>query len=294
MFWFLLAATLYLAWRAVTEVRVGMFVLAGIAGTLGALARFEGLFVAPLVAVWVGLRWRGLTSARTRLLLGALAAAIVLPVAVTTAAVVSHARHKPWQIVRTNPVGRALAWVDSWSGADAEGTGRAASRVSAGERWNQYWEKATKAHHPLLGLLLVIGIAAWRRTYFRRDHLALWVLGLPLWVAIYVQLWFAGSIVSRYFMSAVILSLPFAALGIVTVSFWAARLTQRWGRGLSPRFLTAALAGLLMVAGYGDGVSGGPTRRTAAHQASTVAVPVDVPAVWHEEARRGPPRPARN
>ena len=51
-FWFFFTCTLYLLWRAVTEVRWGYFLAAGMTLTLAVLTRFEGLFLLiPLVLV---------------------------------------------------------------------------------------------------------------------------------------------------------------------------------------------------------------------------------------------------
>ena len=51
-FWFLLALSLYLVWRAVTELRWTLHLAAGAAIALACLTRFEGLVLYVPLAAW--------------------------------------------------------------------------------------------------------------------------------------------------------------------------------------------------------------------------------------------------
>jgi len=83
-FWLLFTSSLYFTWRAVTEVRLGWFVLAGGATFLAANTRFEGwLLVLPL-AGWAACRWLALRQARGRLVGGAALFALCYPLVVAT------------------------------------------------------------------------------------------------------------------------------------------------------------------------------------------------------------------
>ncbi len=78
-FWLLFALSLYLLWRAVTEVRIGLFLAAGLATTLSWLTRFEGLFLFIPLVLWTFWRCRALRQGRAPLVVGALASVLALP-----------------------------------------------------------------------------------------------------------------------------------------------------------------------------------------------------------------------
>ena len=59
-FWFLFTLGLYLLWRAVTEVRLGLFLSAAAAIVLASATRFEGLLLLVPLAGWSVARWRAL------------------------------------------------------------------------------------------------------------------------------------------------------------------------------------------------------------------------------------------
>ena len=78
-FWFLLMAGVYFLWRAMTEVRVGLFLCAGACFTLGVHFRVEAWFLLVPWLLWTIGRWRALTSHRGRLLAGACLGMLILP-----------------------------------------------------------------------------------------------------------------------------------------------------------------------------------------------------------------------
>ena len=75
MFWFLFLLTLYWGWRAVVEVRIGLFCAAGIACALAIHTRTEGLLLLAPLGLWVMFRWPAVAGCRLRLVLGGLLAA---------------------------------------------------------------------------------------------------------------------------------------------------------------------------------------------------------------------------
>ena len=64
-FWFLFTLGLYLLWRAVTEVRLGLFLSAAAAIVLASATRFEGLLLLVPLAGWSVARWRALRQGAT-------------------------------------------------------------------------------------------------------------------------------------------------------------------------------------------------------------------------------------
>ena len=64
-FWFLFTLGLYLLWRAVTEVRLGLFLSAAAVIVLASATRFEGLLLLVPLAGWSVARWRALRQGAT-------------------------------------------------------------------------------------------------------------------------------------------------------------------------------------------------------------------------------------
>ena len=63
-FWFFMVLSLYLLWRAVTEVRLPLFLSGGLALALAAMTRSEGLFLLVPLLLWSF--WRDRAPSRSR------------------------------------------------------------------------------------------------------------------------------------------------------------------------------------------------------------------------------------
>ena len=116
-FWFLLATTLYLLWRAACEARVAWYLAAGAALTLAVYTRTEGwLLVVPLLG-WTAGRWFGLLGpvnsasrrtrrawapTRPRLACGALACLAVLPASLAAVNATWLRQQPRWELLREN------------------------------------------------------------------------------------------------------------------------------------------------------------------------------------------------
>ena len=82
-FWLLFALVLYYTWRAVGELRIGLFLAAGAVLTLAVHTRTKGwLLLIPLVG-WAACRWTSAAGKRVRLASGILLCIAVIPAAVT-------------------------------------------------------------------------------------------------------------------------------------------------------------------------------------------------------------------
>lgn len=108
-FWFLLALSLYLLWRAVTELRWAWYLAAGTAIALACLTRFEGLVLfAPLIAwSWWQLH-EGKAHGRRLIAAGLVCASIYPLLLMLVNALWFHGRTS--DLVRTKPVELARDW----------------------------------------------------------------------------------------------------------------------------------------------------------------------------------------
>ncbi len=96
-YWFLFNGMLYLTWRAITEQRLTLFILSGVALGLAAYTRTEGwLLIIPLVgwAFWWGVRCR---QARWQLALGTVLALAVVPAGVVAVNLTWLKDHPRWE-----------------------------------------------------------------------------------------------------------------------------------------------------------------------------------------------------
>lgn len=252
MFWFLLLATLYCAWRAIVELRWRHFLLGGVALTLCVHLRTEGWFVLPIAAVWAAVRFRALGRERLRLMLGCCATLAIIPLSVALVNLTVLRSHPQWDFVRRNhvtvvtnfkapsPDVAAVALPQS----DFE-TITIAKGMSPWKNGGKLVHQWIKAHGYLHFGLAVIGILAVWRVFFRRDHLAEWGIVGCLFAALWVRSVYSGCDV-RYFLPAALVAFPWMGIGFFTL---ASALMRRLPQLTASRLReAAAIAGLLAVA----------------------------------------------
>jgi hypothetical protein len=245
-FWFLFTLSLYLLWRAVTEVRLGLFAAAGVAMVLASLTRFEGwLLVVPL-ALWSFWRWRASAEVRKRLLAGALLCAGLVVMARMTWI----GDHSPAALFRKDPLVVAERWaeglVQPMTGADASGAEAPIATGNSPARMVQLYVSAlVKGFTPVFSLLALAGFVRWRRLWKRCDHQATFWMTLLIGLAIWIHLDAAQASCKRYFFPVVIMTCPLAALGLLECSAGLLRFAKRraWSGGL--RGLVAASPAIL-------------------------------------------------
>ena len=78
-FWLLLTLTVYLAWRAVLELKPWLFAAAGVALALAIHTRTEGLLLLAPLVLWAVFRWPAVGGHRLRLALGGLLCLAMIP-----------------------------------------------------------------------------------------------------------------------------------------------------------------------------------------------------------------------
>lgn len=275
-FWFLAALSIYLSWRAVTEVRLLLFVAAGAVLALAAATRFEGLFFyLPLVG-WSFWRWQALAQGRRRLVLGVLVGLAVFPALLAGINLTLLRGHSQWEWLRVHPLNNVLNWIGALAGsapAPVPPPGAAptvvgpAAPISLGRMVEVFVPTLVKAFTPLFGLAWLAGMWKWRRTALRADHRALGWVVLVLLAGIWVHLHASQSSCTRFFLPIVLMGSGFAALGMMA---WSARLAA-WAerkRLRQPMRCAAAAMPWALAAGIGLGVSLGSDCSLRAGQAN--------------------------
>jgi hypothetical protein len=236
-FWFLLAASIYLLWRAMTELRWRWFIIAGTTISLACLTRVEGLTLFPLLAAWLLWRARNVSgwtsesvaprpggligpscrSALVRLALGALVCASLYPLGLL-------AINRLWYhgnvtaLVRTQPADLARDWARSTMTGKQEtanlGRTDLAPPLPAWKMAERYATDLFKGFSAIYLLLLGCGIGAARTIIRRPEYLALACVACPILLAIWIHLYWSHEAGPRYFFPVVILTLPLASAGL--------------------------------------------------------------------------------
>jgi hypothetical protein len=116
LFWFMLVLSLYYVWRAVGELRIGLFLAAGISLTLAIYTRTEGwLLLVPLLG-WGICRWPTAGRQRTALAIGTLLCVAVIPAAVALTNFTWLHDNARWDFLRASHVRLAVRWWNAASG----------------------------------------------------------------------------------------------------------------------------------------------------------------------------------
>jgi hypothetical protein len=252
-FWFLFMLSLYLLWRAVTEVRLRWFACGGLAVVLAFLTRVEGLFLLIPLLLWSGWRLAALGRGRWRLALGVALAVLIFPALFVLINVTWLYRHPHWEFSRLRPFEIAQCWLETPAGRAPKIVDPNLSildpqvRMSGKELTWTFLHTAEQGLGPIFALLMFGGVWIRRRVWLRCDHQALCCMALAIAAAMWVHLWYAQSSSNRYVLPLVLLGTVFAAQAVLSLSWWIGRLLGRLGTGASGPGWVAA--GLLLVLG---------------------------------------------
>lgn len=282
-FWLLFFTAVYFSWRAVTEGRAVLAILAGLTVAAAAQVRFEGWFLLLPLAVWTAARLRKRIAPR-RLAAAALCCLVLAPAALgmlawSAAGQPAGAAARQWEHLSmarrwlaSLTLGRGdpnSAWSNLTSGAaPASGPTPApveAHRLRKGRLWI-FLHKLEQGIEPFYLLLMLGGLWGWRRVLFQTDQAAMLVASLAILAGMWIVLWNSRQLNGRYVFTVLILGLPYAALGLLALSNRLAafgdRLTSRaWPKAALPYALLLALGAL----GASDALSSDyPFRRQAA------------------------------
>lgn len=248
-FWFLWSASIYSLVRAMNEVRLGWFLLAGVTTALAIHTRFEGwLLYLPWMA-WTWRRGRYLLESRGALWRGSLAGLAAYPVLLVLVNVTVLHDCPTWQLGSFQRLQYVHWW---WQGETphtaqlplAPPTPPATSTVTnvrhaslllgAGELKADSWPFVFKYLDALrrgfdlgFGLFAAWGMWRWRWLWQRGDYLALLVVAAAIFGAIWIHFWYAGATSSRYVLTVLLLALPWTALGCLDVAERIVELARR-------------------------------------------------------------------
>ncbi|MBX9791946.1 MAG: glycosyltransferase family 39 protein [Pirellulales bacterium] len=251
-YWLLLTLSLYLAWRAITELRWHWFAAAGVCVALTSLTRFEGLFLAIPLAGWMIVRAWHYRAARWRLALGGLIIVLSFPVTVYGIRALWFADAPVAKLVRTDPLDRVKYWLGTWAlpqkDTPEEGAGAAASstapltavtteaatapavaatspaetapptvgsRMSTAEALHFFAQKGIEGFNPFALLAAAVSVLAWWPLARRSDQLPLVALAATILLSSWIHLRFSGELSSRYFISAFLVVAPWSGLGMM-------------------------------------------------------------------------------
>lgn len=284
-FWLCLAMTTYAGWRALTELSFRWSLVLGLCFTLGVLTRFEGWFLAAPLSIWGFARLRALDRGRWRLVGLGVSSALVIPAVVVFANLTLLRSAPNWEFGGFE----RFRYVGSWLGlkipekvtpapgsppdsapvanvvaANAAPESRTSSpaidlRPPTGPNPRRmpllltafvYFNALRRGFDPIHGLLMLLGVISWRRTWWRTDHLPMFVFALLTLAGIWIHLWHAQETSSRYALSMVILGTPFTALGFLQLTSHATALFSWFARSAnSPIVTRGALFGGFAVLG---------------------------------------------
>ena len=266
-YWLLLTLSLYLSWRAITELRWHWFAAAGVCVALTSLTRFEGLFLAIPLAGWMIVRAWHYPRARWRLVAGGMIIVLSFPVTVYGIRALWLEGAPVAKLVRTDPLDRVKYWLGTWAlpqedapeeataaaASEAAGTSAAApdpaaaasadlaatapaetappsvgSRMSTAEALHVFARKGIEGLNPFALLAAAVSVLAWWPLARRSDQLPLVVLAATILLSSWIHLRFSGELSSRYFISAFLIAAPWSGLGMMWPPSRRLRGLQQW------------------------------------------------------------------
>jgi len=251
------------------------YVAAGLAITLAALTRVEGLFLlAPLL--WPILA--RLFTRRTmgvRRLAGTAAALAMLPIVLMAANCLWLRGEPQWQAFRAVPLKLAGGWLETSLGGQPV-PGLSDDRASQ-EFWNLQHQQPISTRAAILASTVAQGAGLWflcfaaigmfvhRHEILHADNVALLLIALAVACGMWIHLWYAGVSSTRYPLLIVIVLLPWAARGALSLASkvrqlrearsFHVKLDSAPAPSLDCRLGLILLLGFLTVAGWTDALT---------------------------------------
>ncbi len=218
-FWFFFTLAIYWLWRAVSEVRLGYFIVGGAAVAMASLTRIEGLLLLIPLMLWTFWRFLALEkSERRRLAFYVVLCVVVFPAILALANLGLQVGQSGWTAMRLRPLVRLQMCLASLLGQTTTGSsqwGFIDNPLSAGEMIWIFIPTMTRGLSPAFALLMFGGMWGWRRIWARRDNQALFYVAAAVMVGIFVQMRYDRNICPRYALPIVLMALPWAALGLL-------------------------------------------------------------------------------
>jgi len=251
-FWLLFSWSIYFCYRAVDELRLPHFLMAGLLIPACALTRFEGAFLLILLCGWAAVRLASLQEGRIRLVFGVSISLLTAPALLTIANVVWLKHDTIGELLYLEPLKR-LASLTLLVGQGASPALAATSTVAPSVvivRPSPFSAPVIVASlrilerglTPFFAVLVLVGLVLHRRRLRTWEELP--VIGFCVAVVggIWIHQWYCQGGSSRYCLSLVILGTRPAALAVHTLGH---KLLTRL-----PSLVAAPRAAAVIVAAY--------------------------------------------
>ncbi|HEY4760832.1 MAG TPA: glycosyltransferase family 39 protein [Thermoguttaceae bacterium] len=269
-FWFLFALSLYLSWRAVIEVRIGLSLAAGMVFTLAVLTRFEGLLLLIPLTLWAVWRYKALNCGRekAKLAAGYVLLVAAFPILLLLLNITWLRNYSHWVYARLAPLTLIQYWWDGTffsTAADAAGTiQQSQTGVSFARLIAIYIPALVKGFSPLFALLMLGGLWGWRRVWARRDQQPLFYTSLAIMMAAWIHAWCARESCERYFLPIVLMASLYAALGLLGLSRRILEFVERFNKKWILQYIAVfSPAAVVAFAGLGVAFCSSFERRVA-------------------------------
>jgi hypothetical protein len=237
-FWFLFLLSLYLQWRAATEMKWWLFLAAGGALFLTIHTRTEGwLLLIPLV-LWTMLRLWFVSTNRRRLLAGTAAVIAMIPLSTVTINLTLLRDQPQWHMASTRNFQYAWNWLRGADRPPPDPEKMAAVRpntppvkasavVLPKEKiFQRVVVRFTKTFTYVYGLVILAGLWSLRRNLLRGDTLPFFFISTVMFTGIWIR-YNVLPIDERYFFPILMASLPGLSLGMLQIAYWIAILGER-------------------------------------------------------------------
>jgi len=261
-FWLLFSWSIYFCYRAVDEVRLTHFVMAGLLIPACALTRFEGAFVLILLCGWAVVRLMALQEGRGRLIFGVSLSLLTAPALLTVANVVWLKHDAISDLLYLEPLKRlaSLTALVGQGTVSAAGTPSVAVPEVADVRPSPFSAHVIFASlrilerglTPFFAVLVLVGLVIHRRRFRTWEELP--VIGFCVAVigGIWIHQWYCQGGSSRYCLSLVILGTRPAAMAVHSLGLM---LQARFAGLVATPRAAALVVAVYSIVGWCDAIS---------------------------------------
>lgn len=242
-FWFFFMMAMWVSWEAISRKKAWLFAATSLLGVVSFLLRTEGIFIVPLVALWILLKdWKTFKATYKRRILFFLILLFTGPILLSPAILYLKGKTSHWTwtkadrflIVATADVGmnaikddfkklELTPWNDRSQGSVEFLRLRQFLSLAIKHRIGvvtlEMISKFIKAMHPLLVILLLLGAVARRRIQYHKEKelFLLSAVAFLLLIILRYATTFFPYIGTRFMMAPAILCLGWVSVGILEI-----------------------------------------------------------------------------
>lgn len=249
MFWLFFNLTIYASWRAITEVRLRWFFLAGCSLTLAIHTRSEAWFLVIPILLWTLGRFWFASGYRVRLCFGTLLLLAIIPVSITAVNLTVLKASPQWGIFRPSHAQqltilyqKTKTRLEEYRATKSDkvtppATGKPNKNITkkpdpkppakkvaektsppsfAMDGLRRALLRAVKSYSYLYGICALIGLCAWRGRRRFALH-AMFLMAVPLFALVWYKSC-SSDVSPRYFLPIVFISFPIITIGLLWVT----------------------------------------------------------------------------